>query len=110
MRACLLLIFALLISAVSLRSQTPAATPASDYVVVVGFSAHPTLVPYTPGMKLLSAIGTAGDATLYTNASFVYLVRCGKKEKVSAKHFRNDPTQEPTLQAWDIIYLPAALF
>ena len=106
MKAFLVLILASLVFAAPLRSQTPTPKPTADYVVTAGDFPHPGLVPYTSGMTFLQAIEAAGSIVEFANVKAIYIIRCGKKEKVNLKMLRNDPTQDLVLQPWDIVYLP----
>ncbi len=116
MKTCLSLFLTQLCFAASLWSQTPApkspVDSSADYVVTTGVFPHPGLVAYKVGMKISEAISSArgGDYTEFGDVRTVYLIRCGKKEKVDLKVLRSNPSKEPVLQPWDIVYLPPVLW
>ena len=110
MKVYLFLVVAQLVFAARLWSQAPTPEPSSDYVVVEGNFVHPGLVPYASGLMFFEAIRKAGGVVGFANVRAIYLVRCGKKQKIDLKLLRSDPSKEPVLVPWDIIYLPQPLF
>ncbi len=110
MKACLFLIIAQWLFAAQLCSQAPTPKPSADYVVTTGDFAHPGLVAYTAGMTFSQAIDGAGGIITISDVKTIYLIRCGKKEKVDLKLLRRDPSKELILQPWDIVYLPPTIF
>ncbi len=110
MKAILSLLFAQLIFAVPLWAQTPSPRPADDYIVVVVDLKHPQMVPFTREITLLSAIMAGGDFNEFATQRFAYLVRSGKKQKIDLKALRSDPSKDPALEPWDIVYYPVVGF
>ncbi len=110
MKIRLSLIFAQLILATQLWAQSPTPHPSEDYIVVAVDLKHPQMVPFTRDITLLFAITAGGDFNEFANQRFVYLVRCGKKQKIDLKSLRSDPSKDPALEPWDIVYLPQPVF
>ncbi len=91
---------------VRLLSQTPPPTPEllSERVLLVGKFNKPEPIPYTAGMILSKAIIAAGGITSLANPR-LYLIRCGKSEKIDLNRLVSDPSSDRVLQPWDILYL-----
>ena len=109
MKAFLTLVLMQSVFAAQLWSQAPTPTSSADRIVVALGSRHPVLVQYTPGMKFSEAV-SASDFVGYANVIYIYLIRGGKKEKIVMRTLRSDPTKEPILEPWDILYLPPSIY
>ena len=110
MKTFLSLLFAQLIFTVPLWAQTRTPRPSDDYIVVAVDVKHPQMIPFTREITLLSAIAASGDFDEFAAQRFVYLVRGGKKQKVDLKPLRSNPSKDPALEPWDIVYLPQPVF
>ncbi len=110
MKTLLSLLFAQLIFTMPLWAQAPTPRPSDDYIVVAVDLKHPQMVPFTSEITLLSAIVAGGDFNEFADRRFVYLVRSGKKQKIDLKPLRSDPSKDPKLEPWDIVYLPQVVF
>ena len=71
---------------------------------------HSQMIPFSTGMTLLTAITSSGDFNEYAAQRFIYLVRGGEKQKIDLKPLRSDPTKNPKLEPWDIVYFSPAIF
>ncbi len=67
-------------------------------------------VPYTADMTVMSAIGAAGDFTIYANQAKVRLIRGNSVHEVNCKKIRSNPSLDEKVLPGDNIQVPQALF
>ena len=84
--------------------------PSSRLVTVTGEVNSKGRVPYTPDMTLMSAIGAAGDFTIYADQGKVHLIRGSNVEIVNCKKIRGNPSLDRKILPGDSIQVPQAFF
>ena len=67
-------------------------------------------VPYTPDMTVMSAVGAAGDFTIFADQAHVRLIRGSKVEVLNCKKIRSNPSLDQRVLPGDNIQVPQALF
>ena len=67
-------------------------------------------VAYTPDMTVMSAIGAAGDFSIYANQAKVQLTHDGKVSVVNCKHIRSHPAEDIKVFPGDMIQVPQSWY
>ena len=67
-------------------------------------------VTYTPDMTIMSAIGAAGDFSIYANQSKVQLTHDGKVQYINCKHIRSHPAEDVKVYPGDMIQVPQSWY
>ena len=67
-------------------------------------------IPYTPDMTIMSAIGAAGDFSIYARQEKVQLTHEGKVTVVNCKHIRTHPGEDVKVYPGDMIQVPQSIW
>ena len=84
--------------------------PSARLITVTGEVNQKGRVPYTPDMTLMSAIGAAGDFTIYADTGKVHLIRGDKVQIINCKKIRGNPSLDMKILPGDQIQVPQAFF
>lgn len=84
--------------------------PTSRLVTVGGEVNSKGRVPYTPDMTVMSAIGAAGDFTIYADQGHVRLIRGNTVKIVNCKKMRGNPSLDEKVLPGDNIQVPQSFF
>lgn len=84
---------------------------ASTRLITVGGEVNnKTRIPYTPDMTIMSAIGAAGDFTIYARRNKVQLIRGDKVTIVNCDHIRTHPSEDIKVLPGDNIQVPQTMW
>ena len=61
-------------------------------------------------MTIMSAIGAAGDFSIYANQAKVQLIRGDKVTIINCKHIRSHPAEDVKILPGDNIQVPQTMF
>ena len=67
-------------------------------------------VPYTADMTVMSAIGAAGDFTIFANQAKVRLIRGDTVKEINCKKIRSNPSLDIKVLPGDNIQVPQTMF
>ena len=67
-------------------------------------------VPYTPDMTLMSAIGAAGDFTVFADQRKVHLIRGNNVQILNCNKIRSNPSLDVKVLPGDSIQVPQGFF
>ena len=82
----------------------------SRLITVTGEVNQKGRVPYTPDMTLMSAIGAAGDFTIYADPGKVHLTRGNNVRIINCKKIRGNPSLDEKVLPGDRIEVPQTFF
>lgn len=85
-------------------------TPQSRLVTVGGEVNSKGRIPYTPDMTVMTAIGAAGDFTIYANQGKVRLIRGSNVQEINCKKIRSNPSLDVKVLPGDNIQVPQTMF
>ncbi len=81
------------------------------FIPEISPSASPTpfeiRIPFYPGLTLMAAISKAGGFTEFAKVKSVRILRAGETIKVDLRKLHADGSNNPLLQPWDVIVIPA---
>lgn len=80
--------------------------PASRLVTVGGEVNSKGRIPYTADMTVMSAIGAAGDFTIFANQAKVRLIRGNSVKEINCKKIRSNPSLDEKVLPGDNIQVP----
>ena len=80
--------------------------PASRLVTVGGEVNSKGRIPYTSDMTVMSAIGAAGDFTIFANQGKVRLIRGNNVQEINCKKIRSNPSLDVKVLPGDNIQVP----
>ena len=85
-------------------------TASSRQVTVGGEVNNKTRIPYTPDMTVMSAIGAAGDFTIFANQARVRLIRGNTVKIINCKKIRANPSLDEKVLPGDNIQVEQSFF
>ena len=85
-------------------------SPQSRLITVGGEVNSKGRVPYTPDMTIMSAIGAAGDFTIFADQAHVRLIRGNNVEVLNCKKIRSNPSLDKKVLPGDNIQVPQGFF
>lgn len=80
--------------------------PTSRLVTVGGEVNSKGRIPYTADMTVMSAIGAAGDFTIFANQAKVRLIRGNSVQEINCKKIRSNPSLDIRVLPGDNIQVP----
>ena len=89
---------------------TVSISPNARLITVGGEVNSKGRVPYTPDMTIMSAIGAAGDFSIYADQSKVRLIRGDKVTQVNCKRIRSHPSEDIKVLPGDNIQVPQSWY
>ena len=89
---------------------TISVAPSTRLVTVGGEVNNKGRIPYTPDMTIMSAIGAAGDFSIYARRDKVQLTHDGKVTTVNCNRIRTHPEDDVKIFPGDMIQVPQSWY
>ena len=67
-------------------------------------------IPYAPDMTLMTAIGAAGDFSIYADQKHVHVIRGDKTATYDCRHIRAHPAEDIKILPGDNIQVPQSWY
>lgn len=89
---------------------TVSIAPTARQITVSGEVNNKGRIGYTPDMTIMTAIGAAGDFSVYAKQTAVQLTHDGKVTVVNCKHIRSHPAEDVKVFPGDMIQVPQSWY